>query len=101
MTEPEKHKILISMGYRKMRQMIYGKPMGNGMFLVDTLDMIVKYVFKDMQGKISTWSSQPLNENELLQSLKVGEISCFHTLYECNQGEFHFHTFEESLDMEL
>lgn len=86
---------LLSMGYRKMREEIYGKPMGYGLLLVDLAKMSVRFVFKDKKDKLSTWDSADLSDDSFLQDLKSGETKCYRVLWECNKGDFGFVNTEE------
>lgn len=93
-------KALRSMGYRVMKNGLYGKPVGYGIFLINISTMELSFTFKDKIGKLSTWDRKFLDEMDLLNSLRLAETTCYHPMWECIEGQFQFLTQEELMDME-
>jgi hypothetical protein len=102
MTEKEMQQFLISMGYRKMKDSIWGKPIGYTILIFDFVTNVIRQTFVGKNGKVMTYDSREINidffEDELKQFEAWG-IKEFLDL--CPEKKFNFISQKEVFELML
>lgn len=94
------HKVLISMGYRKLNKSKYIKPIGYNVFTfnLDTLEFL--NMFKSADDKIHVYNSEKYEKDEdvkddFLQFIK--HVENYSNLVDSNYSNFEFLTLEDQI----
>jgi len=66
-------KIIHSMGYRRLSDNIYSKPVGYHVYIIKINELEISYIFIGKDNKLHTWSTKILDNCDLLNSIKSYE----------------------------